>query len=124
MVDVGPLHIRETIMSKTFTNAAAAAFAAVLLAIPAIAATPGSDRRLDASESRDAAQEARINKGAAAGAINPAEATRLNNQQARIDASQTRLAADGHFSRRDYARIDSRQDSANRNIARARTNRR
>jgi hypothetical protein len=107
-------------MSKTI----AAAFAAVLLAFPATAATPGSDRRLHATESRDAAQEARINNGATNGAINATEATRLNNQQARIDASQTRLTADGHFSRRDYARVDYRQDKANRNIARARYNRR
>ena len=95
-----------------------------LLAVPAMAATPGSERRLDATESRDAAQEARINTGATNGTINAREAARLNHQQARIDQSQTRLASDGHFSRRDYARIDYRQDKANRNIAGARLNRR
>jgi hypothetical protein len=111
-------------MSKTFT----AIIATILIAGPALASTPGSanasERRLDATESRDARQEGRITAGAFNGSINAAEAARLNSQQARIDQGQTRLAADGHFSRRDYARIDYRQDKANRNIARATRNRR
>lgn len=111
-------------MSKTFAAIFATILAAGLVAGPALAGTPGSDRRLAATESRDAFQESRITAGAANGSINIAEASRLNSQQARIDQGQTRLAADGHFSRRDYARIDYRQDKANRNIARARVNRR
>jgi hypothetical protein len=98
--------------------------AALLAATPALANTPGSARRIAATESRDTHQETRITSGAANGSINPAEATHLNNQQARIDNTQTRLAADGNFSRRDYARVDYRQDKANRQIFRARNNRR
>lgn len=98
--------------------------AALLLAGPALAGTPRSDRRLVATESRDAIQESRITTGAANGSLNASEAARLDSQQARIDRGQTRLAADGHFSRRDYARIDYRQDKANRHIARARNNHR
>ncbi|MFZ4689607.1 MAG: hypothetical protein ACOYLS_10250 [Polymorphobacter sp.] len=97
---------------------------AAATALPAAAATPGSDRRLAATETRDTAQERRITAGASNGTINANEAARLNAQQAGIDRTQTRLAADGQFSRRDYARVDYRQDKANRNIARARNNRR
>lgn len=87
------------------------------------AATP-SQQRLAVTESRDARQDTRIATGLGNGQINANEAAHLNAQQARIDNSQARLAADGRFSRRDYARVDYRQDKANRNIARARNNRR
>ena len=98
--------------------------AAGLAAVPAMASTNASERRLAATESRDARQESRISNGLANDQITTREAAHLNAQQARIDTSQARLAADGHFSRRDYARVDHRQDKANRHIARARNNRR
>lgn len=107
-------------MSKPFNLAIIAA--ALLSAVQALAATPGSDRRITATENRDQRQETRIDKGADGGAINANEAAHLNAQQARIDSAQTRLAADGNFSRRDYARVDYRQDRANRSIFRARHN--
>lgn len=97
---------------------------AIIAAAPATAGTPGSDRRIAASEHRDSRQETRIATGTANGGINATEAARLDNQQARIDNKQTRLAADGYFSRRDYARVDYAQDKANRSIHRARYNRR
>lgn len=97
---------------------------AIIAAVPAAASTPGSDRRIAATEHRDSRQETRIVAGTTNGGINATEAARLNNQQARIDNTQTRLAADGYFSRRDYARVDYRQDKANRSIHRARYNRR
>ena len=108
-------------MSKPFHLAIIAA--AVLAAIPALAQTPGSARRLAATENRDARQETRIDTGVAGGGINANEAAYLNARQARIDTTQTRLAADGNFSRRDYARVDYLQDKANRSIFRARNNR-
>lgn len=113
-------------MSKQFAIATItpAMLAAILATAPAFATTTGSDRRLAATESRDARQESRIIDGIATGSINANEAARFNNQQTRVDNSQARLAADGHFSRRDYARVDYRQDRANRSIARARNNRR
>ena len=107
-------------MSKTF----AIALAAALLAVPALASTPGNDRRSTVTESRLARQDTRIDTGTLNGTINATEAARLTNQQARIDNSRTRLASDGHFRRRDFARIDYRQDKASRTIARARSNRR
>lgn len=99
-------------------------FAAVVAASPALADTPGSARRIAATESRDSHQETRITNGIAGGTINAAEAARLNSQQARIDNGQARLAADGNFSRRDYARINYRQSRASSQIFRARNNRR
>jgi hypothetical protein len=118
----GPHSAREISMSKSFHLAIIAA--AVLAAVPALAETPGSARRFTATENRDARQDTRIDNGVTGGGINANEAARLEAQQARIDTSETRLAADGNFSRRDYARIDYRQDKANRSIFRARNNRR
>ncbi|MBC7519969.1 MAG: hypothetical protein H7268_02575 [Sandarakinorhabdus sp.] len=109
-------------MSKPFNIAILAA--ALLAATPARAQTPGSAHRITATENRDTRQETRIDTGVAGGGINANEASHLNAQQARIDTAQTRLAADGNFSRRDYARVDYRQDRANRSIFRARNNRR
>ena len=109
-------------MSKPFNIAILAA--ALLVAVPALAQTPGSARRITATENRDTREETRIDKGVADGQINANEAAHLNDQQARIDTAQTRLAADGNFSRRDYAKVDYRQDRANRSIFRARNNRR
>ncbi len=100
----------------------------IILALAAFAAIPASanpsQNRLAATESRDAHQQTRIANGLSNGQISTTEAAHLNAQQARIDNSQARLSADGRFSRRDYARVDQRQDNANRNIARARHNRR
>ncbi len=90
----------------------------------AAAATPASDRRFAATENRDARQDTRITTGLANGSINAQEAARLDAQQARIDTSQARLASDGHFSRKDQARIHVRQDVASRSIARKRHNQR
>jgi hypothetical protein len=113
-------------MSKPFHLAiiAAGLLAPMLASVPALAETPGSARRITATENRDQRQETRIDTGVAGGGINANEAAHLNAQQARIDTTQTRLAADGNFSRRDYAKVDYRQDKANRSIFRARNNRR
>lgn len=100
------------------TSAAMAVFAA----IPA--AAQYGNGRLAATEARQARQDARIDRGIANGRINPHEADRLDRQQTRIDRMQNRLAADGNFSRRDYARIDARQRAASHRIYRTRHNRR
>lgn len=110
-------------MSK-ITMFVAAALAGCAVAAPATAQTTGSDNRQAAVDARESRQDTRIIDGIAGGGINANEATRLSNQQARIDNSQARLAADGNFSRRDYARTHARQDRASANIARARGNRR
>ena len=109
-------------MLKTITTIIL--LAAGVAAVPAMASTNASERRLAATESRDARQESRISNGLANDQITTREAAHLNTQQARIDTSQARLASDGNFSRRDYARVNSRQDKVNHNIARARNNRR
>ena len=112
-------------MSASFRILAiAAATAGLAAALPAGAQTPGSDRRLTATENRETRQDNRIAAGTTSGQIDANEAARLDNQQARIDAKQDRLAADGHFSRRDYARVNQRQTKSSRTIARARNNKR
>jgi hypothetical protein len=113
---------------KSMHDVRRAAAISVLLALgtalPAQAQTPGSDRRIAATDAREAQQTTRIDAGVANGSINANEATRLQNQQTRIDGSADRLAADGQYSRRDHARVASRQNAASRNIGAARRNRR
>ncbi len=94
-----------------------------LYAMPAAADTPGSQRRLAASESRDANQDQRIANGVANGSINTREAGRLDAREAGIERSQARLASDGNFSRRDFARVNYRENRTSRGIFRARHNR-
>jgi len=103
----------------------AAGLAAALpaAAVPAAAQTP-SDARLAATQNRDARQDQRIAAGVAGGGINSNEAARLGAQQGRIDTAEARLASDGRYSRRDFARISARQNRASADIARARRNRR
>ena len=108
-------------------NATRATILALALLTPAAAlAAPhtASGYRYASIESREHRQDARIASGLASGQINAHEAGRLGTQQARIDASQARLSADGRYSQRDYRRIDYRQNKASQNIARARNNRR
>ena len=97
------------------------ALAGVAMQIPALAAaqTPGSQRRIAVTDLRDSRQEQRIATGVANGRINPREASRLNARNGHIDNLQTRLAADGHYSRRDFARVSHRENRASRGIARA-----
>ncbi len=107
------------------TILAIAGFASVAAsALPAAAQTAGSDHRLAAVDARDDRQETRIANGVAAGQISPREAAGLDRQNARIDRSTARLAADGNFSRRDRAQIAARQERASAHIGRARHNRR
>ncbi len=98
------------------------ALAGIAMQIPALAAaqTPGSQRRLAATEARDSRQQQRIATGVANGRIDTQEAARLNARSAHIDNVQSRLASDGHYSRRDFARVSYRENRANRGIARAR----
>lgn len=97
---------------------------AIAAAVPATATpTPRSDARYAATENRDSRQDTRIANGIASGQINAHEAARLNASQTRVDNAQARLSADGHFSRRDYARVSYHQSRAGYGIARTRNNR-
>ncbi len=112
--------------SRTFAAVAAclATLATVAAAAPAAAQTPGSDRRFAATENRDARQDARIGANIDTGRINNREAARLGVSQNRIDRTQSRLSADGNFSRRDYARVSQMQDRASTGITRKARNQR
>ena len=111
-------------MTIVRTLAIAAATLAALTAVATPAAAQNGTGRLAATEARQDRQQARIGDGLTSGRINPREAARLDRQQARIDHGQTRLAADGNFSRRDHARISHRQHHASHRIARSKHNRR
>lgn len=111
-------------MPRQMTRLPSLAIAAMsILAVPATA-TPRSDARYAATETRDSRQDSRIAAGTASGQITPYEAARLSAGQTRVDNTQARLSADGYFSRRDYARVSYRQARANFSIARARNDRR
>ncbi len=98
------------------------ALAGIAMQIPALAAaqTPGSQRRLAITEARDTHQEQRIANGVAKGQLDDREAARLTARNNHIDNLQTRLASDGTYSRRDFARVSYRENRASRGIARAR----
>lgn len=98
--------------------------ASLALAVPALASTPRSDARLSADQARTANQANRVDNGVESGRINPREAAYLDNRIARTDRATNRLAADGHYSRADAARIDCRQDKTSRRTVRAKVNHR
>ncbi len=111
-------------MLKPFLILATLAVATPAFITPAFAATPRSDARLAADQARTANQANRVAAGIESGRLNPREAAYLGSRIARTDRATARLAADGHYSRVDAARIDRRQDTTSRRIARGKVNRR
>ena len=67
---------------------------------------------------REAAQQERIHRGVASGALTPQEARKLGKQQRHIDAAQQRMWSDGRLTPKERARLDRMQDKADRHIYR------
>jgi hypothetical protein len=67
---------------------------------------------------REAAQQERIHRGMASGALTPQEARKLGKEQRHIDAAQQRMWSDGRLTPRERARLDKMQDKADRHIYR------
>ena len=67
-------------------------------------------------DQREAYQQQRIQQGIESGQLTPGEATRLENQQSRIKATEDRMKADGKLTPRERARLTQRQNCASRNI--------
>lgn len=89
-----------------------------LAAIGSLVATPA----IAGVNSRQQSQRDRIAQGWRSGELTPRETGRLARQQHRIGRSEARMRSDGHFSRRERARIHSRQDRASANIYRKKNN--
>ena len=96
-------------MLKTLTAVIAAG-----MVLPAFAQTQSTPR----IDTRQAAQERRIEQGEKSGALNAREAARLEKGQARVQKMENRAAADGKVTARERARIEHAQDKQSRRIYR------
>lgn len=76
--------------------------------------------RLDARQAR---QEARINQGAASGALTTKEANRLEAGQDRLQAAEDKTKADGVVTNAERAKLEHKADVQSRHIARQKTDR-
>ncbi|MBL8312728.1 MAG: hypothetical protein JNK55_03180 [Rubrivivax sp.] len=100
------IHLR----SDLATSLVLLAVAATTSAMAGPAQTPGLDQR-------QARQDQRIQQGVASGELNQREARRLENQQDRVEAAETRAKADGKVTAVERRRLDRAQDRASANIA-------
>ena len=103
------MKIRTTLCAAVLCTAAAGAFAQT--SPPAGAA---STPRLD---HRQARQEARIQQGAASGALTKRETRRLEHEQAAINRAETNAKADGVVTKGERAHMQHMQNRASRDIA-------
>jgi hypothetical protein len=67
-------------------------------------------------------QEQRIHQGLYSGRLTPGEFRRLENQQARIRATEAQMRADGRLTRGEKTQLAQMQARANRNIYRSKHN--
>jgi hypothetical protein len=108
---------RTTLMgkrNKIFVMAGLTLGGLLLIGSPAGAQTyyhPPSDQREDY-------QQQRIQQGIDSGALTPGEARYLDKEQARIQATEDRMRADGHLSPWERQRLRQMQNQASRDIYR------
>lgn len=92
----------------------------LVLGLAAVAvAGPTDDPGIQRREQR---QERRIDQGVKSGRLTPAEAGRLDAQQARIRQREERMKAKGRLTHRDRVRLARAQHRASRNIYRKKHN--
>lgn len=75
-----------------------------------------ADTQSPAIDWREARQQNRIYQGVISGQITPKEFRRLENEQARIRAAETRMKADGRYTRRERYRTHQMLDRSSRHI--------
>ena len=73
-------------------------------------------------DQREDRQQQRIQQGVDSGALTPGEARRLEGEQARIQATEDRMRADGHLSPRERERLSQMENRAGRDIDRLKHN--
>jgi hypothetical protein len=89
----------------------------VLGSLPALAGPYNSEINRQEME-----QERRIHQGVQSGRLSPGEFRRLENQQARIRATEARMRADGRLDRGEKAQLGRMQERASRDIYRSKHN--
>ena len=89
-----------------------------LTALPA-AAQNTNDPRI---QEREVRQQERIQQGINSGQLTQGEATRLENQQSRLKATEDRMKADGNLTPAERAKLTRMQNCASRNIYRKKHN--
>ena len=99
---------------KTWTKGIVAGLlmgAVILGSLPAVAGPYDSNiNRVEMD------QEWRIQQGLHSGRLTPGEFRRLENQQARIRATEAQMRADGRLTRGEKAQLAQMQERANRDI--------
>ena len=73
-------------------------------------------------DQREDRQQQRIQQGVDSGALTPGEARRLEGEQARIQATEDRMRADGHLSPRERQRLSQMENRSSRDIDRLKHN--
>ena len=73
-------------------------------------------------DQREDRQQQRIQQGVDSGALTPGEARRLEGEQARIQATEDRMRADGHLSPRERERLSQMENRASGDINRLKHN--
>lgn len=87
-------------------------------AFGALAQTPTPDAATPKVDARQRHQQARIEQGAASGALTPRETRRLKREQHAIQHAENHAKADGVVTPRERARLHHLQDHASRDIHR------
>lgn len=103
------MKIRTTLATLLLGCVAASAFAQTPAA--GAASTPRVDQRQER-------QEARINQGAASGALTAREQRRLHGEQKAINRAETNAKADGTVTAKERARLHHMENKASRDIRR------
>ncbi len=107
-------------MRKWTKNAMVALLAGSLSlgSLPSLAQTTNSP----GIDAREANQQRRIMQGVESGQVTPKEFNHLEKQQARTQAMEARMKADGNLTPRERARLNKRLDKTSRKVYRAKHN--
>ncbi len=92
---------------------------ATMLMTTALYAGPTDDPGI---QRREQNQQNRIEQGVKSGQITPAEAGRLERQQAKIQQDETRMKSDGKLTKQERLKLAREQNRASRNIYRKKHN--
>jgi hypothetical protein len=105
---------------KTWTKGIVAGLVAGLVTLGSLPAVAGP---YNSTINRvEADQEQRIHQGLYSGRLTPGEFRRLENQQARIRATEAQMRADGRLTRGEKTQLAQMQARADRNIYRYKHN--
>ena len=107
-------------MKMTSLMHAVLSFALIGAAVPALHAQQTDHKHHHSINTRDAQQQARINKGVADGQITPKGAAAADARQSKIhsEESSIRAADNGHLTAADRHKVARQQDRASQNIDR------